>query len=124
MASTFRPITDDEMLVITERMLKKIKMICPRFSIPADPDEKDMLIGMWAKALRMYVEYPRSAYEMAIDLYAASASREDNAPLPGDILKYCREAVAKMEVDPQLAPRINDWRAGRREIMDRRVAPN
>lgn len=109
----FSPITDREMLVIAENMLRKVKLICPRFSMPSDAEDRALLVEMWANALGARVVYPRVVYDKAFELFSSSAGRDDNPPMPGDILRHCRFAIERIEVDPVLGPKLHEWRAQR-----------
>ena len=103
------------MLVIAENMLRKVKLIFPRFSMPSDPKDRALLVEMWANALSSRMVYPRVVYEKAFELFSSGASRDDNPPMPGDILRHCKIAVEQMEVDPFLGPKLKEWRAQRFE---------
>ena len=118
MTSSFRPIADSEMLLIAERMLKDIKASCPRFSWPADRDDRDRLVSLWARALRYGSEFPRFVYSDAVISYAASASRDDNPPMPGDILRHCKLVMDRAVSDPELRPTVEKWREARRSYRD------
>ena len=118
MPSNFRPIADSEMLLIAERMLKDIKASCPRFSWPADNDERERLVRLWARALRYGSEFPRFVYDDAVVSYAASASRDDNPPMPGDILRHCKLVMERSATDPVMGGRVADWRDSRRAYRD------
>ena len=98
--AVFKPITPDEKAAIAEKTLRRIKMVCPRFSLPKDEADRAELTQIWAEALFSRNVYPRTTYNRALALYAASASRDDNPPMPGDILRYCERAIEDMESDP------------------------
>ena len=121
--AVFEPIGEREMLQIAEKMIKRIKLVCPRFSVPADEDDHAELIKVWAGALRGQMEYPRSVYWKALEIYASTATRDDNPPMPGDILRFCRLAVERMESDPVTREKLSQWREARRLERDRRMGP-
>ena len=110
----FKPIDKRERYQIAQRTLKRVKMVCPRFSYPADEQDLEDLVELWASALFLKNVYPRSVYKDALELYAAESSSQDDPPMPGDILRYCDRAVERMESDPELREKLYAWRKERR----------
>ncbi len=121
--AVFDPITKDEQLGIAEQTLKRIKAICPRFSLPADKSERADLIQIWAEALFADYVWPRTVYKKAIVIYATTATREDNPPTPGDMIRFCIQAVDRMESDPVEGPRLQRWRDERMALITGRELP-
>lgn len=114
MMAVFKPITSEERVAIAEKTLRRIKMVCPRFSLPKDDVDRAELTQIWAEALFSRNVYPRTTYNRALALYAASASRDDNPPMPGDILRYCERAIEDMESDPVEREKLYAWRKERK----------
>lgn len=109
-------ITRDETLAL----LKQIKVVCPRFSLPSDPVDLDALVRLWCGALNIDWDYPTIVYEEALSSYFATASRDDNAPMPGDIRAHCKRAVDRIIADPVRGQKFQAWRESRdREREDR-----
>lgn len=114
MTKIFKPIDRRERYLIAERTLRQVKMVCPRFSYPADENDLQELIELWASALFLKNVYPRSVYKEALELYAAESTSQDDPPMPGDILRYCRRAVERMESIPEQRAKLDAWRSERR----------
>ena len=49
--AVFKPITSEERVAIAEKTLRRIKMVCPRFSLPKDEADRAELTQIWAEAL-------------------------------------------------------------------------
>lgn len=111
--SDFNPIDEGEKLRIAEKMIGDIKAVCPRFSIPHEDEDFVRLIRIWARAIFFDREYPRFIYDEAIAAYANTASRDDNPPMPGDILRNCKIVMDKAVADPVKGGIIADWRDSR-----------
>ena len=112
----FKPLTQKEYIHLADTMLRQIKMLCPRFSLPSDDEDRAELVRLWAETLRSGPVYPRTVYRRAIEVYARTASRKDDPPMPGDILRSCIVAAEEIERDPVEGPRLRQWRDERRGI--------
>lgn len=113
---TSTSMIDPKFIRIADDMIDKIKIVCPRFSVPSDARNRQILVGSWARALSSTV-YPSFVYDMAVDSLFQEASRDDNPPLPGDILRHCRKVVGRLERDPVLGPQLEEWRE--RRLLER-----
>lgn len=119
MSYVFEPISDAEMKTIANGMLEEIKGVCPRLSLPAvGTGERVRLVRTWAWALSSGSVFPRFVYDRAVASYAASASRDDNPPMPGDILRHCKLVMDRAVSDPELRPTVEKWREARRAYRD------
>lgn len=112
----FKPLSRQEYVEIADTMLRQVKMLCPRFSLPSDPEERAELVDLWASGLMSGPVYPRTVYRKSVDVFARCGSRDDAPPQLGDMLRYCRVAVEEMERDPVDGPRLQQWRDERRGI--------
>lgn len=106
----------------TLKLLRRIKVACPRFSLPSDAQDLHVLVRIWRNALNIDWDYPAYVYEEAVDSYFATASRDDNAPMPGDIRAHCKKAVDRIISDPIRGPRFQVWRDERDRQRESRVS--
>lgn len=105
----------------THDLLRTIKVACPRFSLPGDDKDLQTLVGIWCRSLNVDMNYPAFVYQAAVDSYFATASRDDNAPMPGDIRRHCKRVVERLEVDPIQGPKLREWRESRDRDRELRV---
>lgn len=113
---TSTSMIDPKFIRIADDMIKKIKIVCPRFSVPASPGDRKILVGSWARALSS-TSYPSFVYDMAVDSFFQEASRDDNPPMPGDVLRHCLKVISRIERDPVLGPQLEEWRE--RRLLER-----
>lgn len=116
--TVFKPKPKEEMIKIAEYYLKQIKLICPRFSYPDDRDQRVALVNIWTDALMAGPVFHPKVYARAVSLYASRASREDNPPMPGDMIRLCAEVAEEISGDPVEGPLLEEWRQSRREYFD------
>ena len=93
-------------------LLQDIKLAFPRFSIPAKAQDKARLVDLWAGAMSR-IDVPDSMWHEALVSFLADASSQDNAPMPGDLLRHCRKAMSLAEQDPSRREGLSRWRAER-----------
>jgi len=105
----------------TGELLKTIKLSCPRFSVPAKVEDLEKLTKVWHYALNVDVDYPAFVFEDAVGSYFAAASKDDNAPLPGDIRAHCKRVIDRIEVDPVRGPNLRKWREDKARERDARL---
>ena len=117
--TVFEPKGEDDMAAMAAYILRSIKAVCPRFSYPSDDDSRAFLVDLWAGALMDGPVFHPKAYSRAVKLYASRASREDNPPMPGDIIRFCELATERMEKDPSERVLLEKWRESRREYFER-----
>lgn len=123
--TVFEPKSKEDMIKIAEYYLRQIKLVCPRFSYPDDREHRVALANVWADALMAGPVFHPKAYARAISLYASRASREDNPPMPGDIIRLCEDVSELIARDPVEGPKLDQWRQSRRGYFDRaRSAPH
>lgn len=103
---------------VAEKLIDMMLVTCQNMRRPKSPDEKNLLVRMWAGALSQ-TDYPPNVYEDALSSWLGEAKSGDSPPYPGDVLRHCRIVIERIESDPVRGPKLLAWREARRVERDR-----
>lgn len=106
----------------TLRLMRRIKAMCPRFSLPASSEALDELVGMWCRSLNFDLDMWPTLYFEALDSFFATAGKDDAPPMPGDVRKHLGLVLERVESDPVRGPKLREWRRKRVEERSDRLA--
>lgn len=105
---------------VAMRVIEKIDVLFPRFTIPQEQGKMAMLVRSWASVISRY-RYPENIWLEAVDEFFAQADSFGSPPMPGDVVRCCRLAVERAERDPERAPALRAWRERLQDERDARL---
>lgn len=102
---------------VAAKVLVMCKDINPRFP---NPENNPNMANAWATVFSRYPVPAGAYFEAVVDFFAHDT--EGEIPTAGQIVKHCRQVVARWESEPARRQQLTQWREARRDARDAAIA--